>query len=151
VCATGQHLISGMLFISQCTWKISKLVPYSSLVLSAHKALMTSKMRLRVVSEMMLGNEEWVDCVEGERGSHKRSLSLARQCGWFAEGSGWRLGAYGHSLYSMVSFEGARLGDGKGKSKQEGKESIVLEDVENEFVFVLGLSSGVLSFLLLGA
>jgi len=121
------------------------------LVLSAHEAPMTSKMRLRAVSGTTLGDEEWVARMEGETGSHKRSLSLARQCGRFGEGSGRRLGAYGRGLCSVVSFGGPRLGEGKGESRREGKESIVLEDVENEFVLELGLSSGVLGFLLLGA
>ena len=145
----GQRSISGMLFMLQCTWNMRRPVPYNSLVLSAHKALMTSKMRLSAMSEMM--SEDARDMrVEGEVGIQRRSLSLARQWGRFGEGSRRRLGGYGQGLCSVVDFEALGFGKGRGKLKRNGTDSIILEDVDNGLVFKLGLSSGTLGLLLLG-
>ena len=89
--------------------------------------------------------------VEGEVGIQRRSLSLARQWGRFGEGSGRRLGGYGQGLCSVVDFEVLGFGKGRGKLKCDGTDSIVLEDVDDELVLELGLSSGMLGLLLLGA
>ena len=139
-----------MLFMSQCTWNMRRPVPYNSLVLSAHEAPMTSKMRLSAMSEMMLEDARDVH-VEGEVGIQRRSLSLARQWGRYGEGSRRRLGGYGRGLYSVVDFEVLGFGKGRGKLKHNGTDSIILEDVDDELVLELGLSSGMLGLLLLGA
>ena len=124
-------------------------MPYNSLVLSAHKAPMTSKMQLSAMSEMT--SEDVMDVhVEGEVGIQRHSLSLARQWGRFGEGSRRRLGGYGRGLCSVVDFEALGFGKGRGKLKHDGTDSIILEDVDDELVLELGLSSGTLGLLLLG-
>ena len=65
---------------------------YNSLVLSAHDALMTSRMQLSATSLGMVPEGEWAAHVEGEAGIHMCSLSLARQWGQFGLGMGRRLG-----------------------------------------------------------
>ena len=51
----------------------------------------------------------------------------------------------------VVGVEKLRLDEGRGGLKGEGMGSVVLEDVDDEFVLELGLSSGTFSFLLLCA
>ena len=53
---------------------------------------MTSRMWLSATLLGMVPEGEWAARVEGEAGIHMRSLSLARQWGWFGEGMGRRLG-----------------------------------------------------------
>lgn len=77
---TGQHSNLEIFLMSQWIWKISKPISYGSLMLSAHKAPITSKMQLRTASRIMLGNEKWMIHKKDEMESHKCSLSLARQC-----------------------------------------------------------------------
>ena len=111
---------------------------------------MTSKMRLSAMSETTSEDARDVR-VEGEVGIQRCSLSLARQWGRFGEGSGCRLGGYGRGLCSVVDFEALGFGKGRGKLKRDRTDSIVLEDVDNELILELGLSSGTLGLLLLGA
>jgi hypothetical protein len=94
-CEMGQHSTSGMSFKSQWTWKTSRPMLYSSLVLSIHDAPITSRMRLSAASLGMVPEGKCVARVEGDTGIHMHSLSLARQWGQFGEGMGHRLGGYG--------------------------------------------------------
>ena len=67
-------------------------VPYNSLVLSTHEALMTSRIQSSMLSDMMAEDAPSARCVEGLAGFQSLSLSLARQCRQFGEGNGCRSG-----------------------------------------------------------
>lgn len=86
---------------------MSSPVPYSSLVLSAHDAPITSRMWFSAVSDM----SGWG---EGLDGIQSRSLSLARQCGRFGDGKGWRLGWYGRGLLELGGSVRESWDDGEG-------------------------------------
>jgi hypothetical protein len=50
----------------------------------------------------------------------------------------------------VIGVKAVRSGEGRGGLKHKVVGSIVLEDMDEEFVFELGLSSGTLGFLLPG-